>query len=139
MTAKIVSHTRWIVVTIICGGAVLALAGCASETTQLDAVSAAELAVDRATEAKAAQHAPLELRLAQEKLERARSSMSENEHEEARRQAEQARVDARLAETKARSESASQQKEEIDQTMDILEREADRKLLAPSSQIAPSD
>jgi non-homologous end joining protein Ku len=139
MTAKIVSHTRWTVVTIICGGAVLALAGCASETTQLDAVSAAELAVDRATEAKAAQHAPLELRLAQEKLERARSSMNENEHEDARRQAEQARVDARLAETKARSESASQQREEIDQTMDTLKREADRKLLAPSSQIAPSD
>ncbi len=109
---------------VLIPGVVIALTGCAGTSPPLDTVSTAEMALNRALSAQAAQYAPLELRLAQEKLDRAKSALHEEEYEEARRQAEKAEVDARLAETKALSERARQHGEEVEQTMDILEDEA---------------
>lgn len=117
--------------------AAVALAGCAGATPPVDAVSTAEMAVNRAIDARAAQHAPLQLRLAQEKLERAKASLNEEDYEAARRQAEQAGADARLAEAKARSQSASQHGEEVEQTIEILERESDRNTPKPTTTTVP--
>ncbi|MGH8625015.1 MAG: DUF4398 domain-containing protein [Gammaproteobacteria bacterium] len=117
------SRPRWRRLILI-PGVVIALTGCAGATPPLDTVSTAEMALTRALSAQAAQYAPLELRLAQEKLDRAKSALHAEEYEDARRQAEQAEVDARLAEAKALSESARQHGEEVEQTMDTLEDEA---------------
>lgn len=107
-------------------GASIILAGCATATPPTDAVATAGTAVNQAIDAKAAEHAPLELRLATEKLDRAQSALNEEDYEEARRLAEQARADARLAEANARSASARREAQEVEQTIDALEHEADR-------------
>lgn len=117
------SWPRWGRLVLI-PGVVITLAGCAGVRAPIDTVSTAEMAFNRALSAQAAQYAPLELRLSQEKLDRAKSALHEEEYEEARRQAEQAEVDARLAEAKALSEKARQHGQEVEQTMDTLEEEA---------------
>ncbi|MGH8613118.1 MAG: DUF4398 domain-containing protein [Gammaproteobacteria bacterium] len=101
----------------------VAIGGCAGGPP-MDTVSPAELAVDRAIEAKAGEYAPLELRLAQESLEGARQAMNDEEYEQAHRLAEEARVNARLAEVKAQSEIAREQAREIQATIDTLRQEA---------------
>jgi hypothetical protein len=92
----------------------------------MDTVSTAEMALNRAIDAQAAEYAPLSLRLAQEKLDLAKSSLHDQDYEQARRFAEEAHIDARLAEAKARSESARKHEQQVKQTIDTLEDEADR-------------
>lgn len=106
------------------GGLASAFVGCAGAPA-VDSAAPAELAVNRAIEAKAAEYAPLELRLANEKLEGARRAMNEQEYEEAGRLAESAGADARLAEAKARAEAARKQAQEIRVTIDTLRKETE--------------
>jgi Domain of unknown function (DUF4398) len=108
-------------------GAMVAIAGCAGNPPTAS-LATAEMAVSRAQEAKAAEHASLELHLAQEKLARAQSALEEDDYDTARRQAEQAAVDARFAEAKAASISASQRIRDVEQTMDTLEQQTDAPL-----------
>lgn len=126
MAKEIAVSRRGIRVALICGAAVV-IVGCAAATPPVDTVSTADMALNRAIDAKAMQHAPLELRLAEEKLDRAKSALEEEDYEQARRLAEEAQVDARLAEARARSRAARQQAQEIEQTIDTLQREVDQK------------
>jgi hypothetical protein len=126
MAKEIAVSRRGIRVALICGAAVV-IVGCAAATPTVDTVSTADMALNRAIDAKAMQHAPLELRLAEEKLDRAKSALEEEDYEQARRLAEEAQVDARLAEARARSRAARQQAQEIEQTIDTLQREVDQK------------
>jgi hypothetical protein len=91
-----------------------------------DDLSAAETALREAKSGKAAQFAPLELRLGREKLTAAREAMDDEEYVKARRLAEQALVDAQLAEAKARAASSQQAAEEMRQAIETLRREAER-------------
>lgn len=125
MTNKITAYKQSIGTSLLIGSSLM-LAGCATATPPTDAVATADTAVNQAIDAKAAQHAPLELRLATEKLDRAQSALNEEDYEGARRLAEQARADARLAEAKGRAASARRQAREVERTIDALEREADR-------------
>lgn len=125
MADKITAYAQSIGTSLLIGSSLL-LAGCATATPPTNAVATAGTAVNQAIDAKAAQHAPLELRLATEKLDRAQSALNEEDHEAARRLAEQARADARLAEANARSASEQQEAQAVEQTIDVLEREADR-------------
>ncbi|MBA2592770.1 MAG: DUF4398 domain-containing protein [Pseudomonadota bacterium] len=93
----------------------------------MDPVSPAEIAVNRAIEAKAGEYAPLELRQAQEKLDAARQAINDEEYEQAHRLAEAAREDARLAEVKAQSETAREQAREIQSTIETLRQEAEQR------------
>lgn len=102
------------------------LVGCASVPPPNDALSTAEVAVNRATEAQAASYAPHALKPALEKLELAKRSLAAEHYEEARRFAEQARVDARLAEALALSHAARQGAQEVQETTDTLERETEQ-------------
>jgi hypothetical protein len=104
-------------------GAALAVSGCAG-TPPVDDISTAEMALNRALEAKAEEHSPLALRLAREKLDRAKQAMNDREYEQARRLAEEAQVEAQLAEAQARSQVARQQAQEIQTTIDTLRQEA---------------
>jgi hypothetical protein len=100
--------------------------GCAGNPP-VDTLSTAEMAYNRAMDAKASEFAPLELRIAQEKLDKARAAIHDDEYEKARRLAEQARADARLAEAKARAEAAKKSSEDTRETIDTLRQEASPK------------
>ncbi|MGH8478539.1 MAG: DUF4398 domain-containing protein [Gammaproteobacteria bacterium] len=108
-------------------GSLLTVVGGCAGAPSTDTVSPAEIAVNRAIAAKAGEHAPLELRLAQENLEAARQAMNDEEYEQARRLAEAAQADARLAEVKAQSETAREQAREIQATIDTLRQEAEHR------------
>lgn len=82
----------------------LLAAGCASVPEPKAEVSKADLALRKAEAVNAAELAPLDARLAREKLEKAKLAEKDGKNLEARRLAEQAEVDALVAEVKARSE-----------------------------------
>lgn len=84
----------------------LLLGGCATATPPPAELSRADAAVERARESMAMTHAPLDLKLAEEKLEKARVASREGEMEKARSLAVEAELDARVAEEKSRGEVA---------------------------------
>ncbi|MGH8613952.1 MAG: DUF4398 domain-containing protein [Gammaproteobacteria bacterium] len=102
------------------------LVSCASVPPPNDALSTAQVAVNRAMQAQAASYAPQELQPALAKLELAKRSLAAEDYEEAQRFAEQAWVDARLAEAVALSHAARQGAREIEETTDTLEREIEQ-------------
>lgn len=88
----------------------------------------AELAVEEATGAETAEHAPLELHRAQEKLRAAREAADDEEYDRARRLAEQALVDAQLAQAKADAEARVENAEAVRESIEMLAGEAQRTL-----------
>ena len=87
--------------------AVAVLCGCASAPMQ--DLMAGERAITQAEAAGAAQHAPAELALAQEKLALGKRWIAAHDYEPAKWLVEQARVDAELAGMKAASAVARQE------------------------------
>lgn len=102
------------------------LAGCRTPEGPALAVSEAESAVERATVGEATEHAPLELRLAREKLDEAREKLADEQYDDARRLAEKAIVDARLAEVKAEAATARATADDLQQGVETIRSEADR-------------
>lgn len=87
--------------------AALVVAGCASSPpTTPPSLALAQSAVDEAQLAGAAQHAPLQLRDAQNKLARANAAFQNEDMTAAARLGEAAEADARLAEAAARNAKA---------------------------------
>lgn len=119
-----ISKRRYNVLLIV--GMVGALAGCASGSPPVDAISAADLAVNRAVEADAERHAPMELRGAMDKLDHAKQASEDEEYKEAQKMAEEARAEARVAEAKARSEKVRMEAQELQRTVDDLRQEINR-------------
>lgn len=104
----------------------LVAAGCAGTPPPTEKVEVAEAAVRQADTRGAADAAALELRLARDKLERARIAMAEERYVTARRLAEQAQVDALLAEAKAQSAAALASAREMQDSIESLRGEAQR-------------
>ncbi len=102
------------------------LSGCSARNHPAAILSQAEIAVWEASESRAPQHAPLELRVAREKLEAAKQALKAENYDSARRLAEQALVDAQLAKAKADSQFARHNAEELQKTLDALRIEAER-------------
>jgi len=89
--------------------ALLIAAGCASSPPPTPpSLALARAAVDEAQRAGAAQHAPLQLRGAQDKLTRANAAYQDEDMTAAVRLGEAAEADARLAEATARNAKARQ-------------------------------
>jgi hypothetical protein len=105
--------------TVLCVAGLLAL-GCASVPVPTGEVAQADLAVNKAEAVNASAVAPLDMRLAREKLEKAKLDVKEGKNEEARRLAETAEADALVAEAKARSTRAQQATQELQQQVDAL-------------------
>jgi Domain of unknown function (DUF4398) len=110
---------------IVFAAALLALAGCAA-TPPTEQLAAARASVGQA-QPVAAKEAPLELGAAQSKLARAEDAMQRGEYETARRYAEQAEVDAKLAWTSAENARAQRAAAELEQGIQTLRRELDRR------------
>jgi hypothetical protein len=83
--------------------ATLALAACASTPAPSAQVAVSTAALASAGAAGGSEAAPLEMRLARDKLARANVAMAAKEYDAARALAEEAEVDAQLAAAKARS------------------------------------
>lgn len=101
----------------------LLLAGCASTPPPRAAIAQAELAVTEAEKQGAAQHAPLALRKAQDKLRAARQEADSGSAVPSRRNAEQAEVDALVAGAEARRAEAIATAEELEASILAIEEE----------------
>ena len=111
-----------------CGAVALALgaAACASTPPPTEQVAAARMMLTQAQPA-AAKEAPAELHSAQTKLAAAEAAMQRGEYERAQWLAEEAEVDARLAWTAGENARAQRAAAEIDQGMQTLRDELERR------------
>jgi hypothetical protein len=116
---------QWSGALLLCG--TFGLSGCAGKppTPATAAMSQAELAVQRASQTTAPQHASLELYKAQQQLQEAQAAMHDKEYTEARRLAENALVNAQLAEAKAEAEQIRQAAVALQQSIQSLRQEAE--------------
>lgn len=107
---------------------VLLLLGCTSENKKLSAIQigTTSAAVKQAEEAGARNFAPIELRLAEQKLEKARLALKNKKYDRALRLSEQSEVDADLAEAKSRTAKAEKAVDELQQSIHTIKTEIDR-------------
>ena len=107
--------------------ALLALSGCATTSTApVEQLAVARSAVNDAASAGSAEFAPVELRSAQEKLDRANAAMADKAYDDARRYAEAAEADAKLAAVTARSAKAQRAVTEVESGIRALREEIAR-------------
>ena len=125
MLKRLCVAPSWILGLLACAAAT-ALIGCATTRMQPQALSQAEIAVRKADAAGAAEHAPLELHVARQKLEEAGRAIEDKKPEVARHLAEQAFVDAELAEAMCRAQKARRNAGEAGATVDALRGESYR-------------
>ncbi|MFW6373682.1 MAG: DUF4398 domain-containing protein [Thermodesulfobacteriota bacterium] len=125
-TGKIPHQRLWLLLLV---GA-LVLAGCATGKQEIirTKISNAEMMIKRAEQSEAKKYAPLQIKLAEERLQEARQLMKEDDYEEADQKAEEALMDARLAEAKAQAEKAKMQARDKEESVETLRDEIDRTL-----------
>jgi uncharacterized protein DUF4398 len=98
----------------------LLASACASMPAPTGEVAKADLALQKAEAVNAAEIDPLDMRLAREKLEKAKLEMRDENYIKARRLSESAEVDAMVAEAKARSTRAQQALQQLQQNANEL-------------------
>ncbi len=107
---------------------VLAIGSCATNgKVPSEKIRNAAQAIDRARQNGAISYAPLEIRLAEDKLKAAEEAMKKEEYETARRLADEALVDAQIAEQKAQGAKSQEAVQELQKTVDTLRRELEQK------------
>ena len=95
--------------------------GCASKgLIPSENLRRAEAAIQSAQSTEARTFAPLELRLAEDKLAEAKNAVGREDYDEGRRLADEALVNAQLAEKKADSERAKIAAQEMRDTIESL-------------------
>ena len=102
--------------------ALLALAGCASDPAPHEQLRLSEQALEQA-KAVGATDEVAELKLAEEKLTRARSNMLGESFRDARMRAEQAELDARLAEARVLTLKSQEQLTLLQSRVDRLRKQ----------------
>lgn len=100
---------------------------CSSGKPPVAKVTAVETAIIQARENIAATYAPLELKLAQDKLSQAKALMKQKEYLPAGRLLDEALVDAKLAEAKSRSQQKKIRATELQDSIDALHKEIEYK------------
>lgn len=104
------------------------LLSCASTgPPPVDTISNAEMVIRRARQNEADKYAPLQIKLAEEKLEKAKAAMDEEAYDKARRIAEEALADAQVAEATAKAKKQKKIADEMEESVDTLRQEIDRK------------
>ena len=89
--------------------AVLALAGCANDPAPNEQMRLTEQAITQAKAVGATADELPEMKLAEDKFNRAKGNMTEESFKNARMRAEQAELDARLAEAKVLTQKSEEQ------------------------------
>lgn len=115
--------------------ATLALAACASTPPPNSQVAVSTAALASAGAAGGGEAAPLEMRLARDKLARANVAMAAKEYDAARSLAEEAEVDAQLAAAKARSGKSAKAAAEVQDASRALRDEMNRQQQQPQTTI----
>jgi hypothetical protein len=118
---------RWYRAVGAIGCAVVAIAGCASVPPPTEQMAVSKSAVANAVSAGGAEYAPVEMKLAQDKMDRARRAMEKEDYENARWLAEEAQAYARLAEKKAQSAKAQKAAIVMQDDIRVLREEINRK------------
>jgi len=119
-------HKTLYLISLLTGS--LLLCGCASKgEPPTDKLALVESSVSQAKENQAYTYAPLEIKLAEDKLAQARQKVAEEEYDEARALLDQALSDAKLAESKSQSEKAKRGAQEMKDSIDTLRQETERK------------
>lgn len=108
---------------LLSGGFLILLNSCASTSPPLQQLTETETIIMQAQQIGAADYAPLDIREARMKLDRAREKMNQGENEEAAMLAEQARVDAELAQMKTLSGKSQLALNELRESIRILREE----------------
>ena len=102
--------------------------GCASKSfAPIKNISDAEIAIKSAKEANATVNAPLDIRIAEDKLQTARENIKKDDYVSARRLADEAFMDAKLAQEKSRTAKAKKLENQLRETIETLQNEIDRK------------
>jgi hypothetical protein len=118
--------TVCLILSIFVAMGIMLMVGCAAKVAPVENISSAEMAIKEAESSNAGVNAPLELKLATEKLSQAKAAMQKEELEEARRLADEALLDAKLAEAKSRSEKAKKATQELRDSIQTLRQEIER-------------
>lgn len=108
------------------GCAVVLIAGCASTPPPTEQIAVSKSAISNAVSAGGSEYAPVEMRTAQDKMDRASRAMAKEEYENARWLAEEAQADARLAEKKAQSAKAQKAAVVMQDDIRVLREEINR-------------
>jgi len=103
------------------------VAGCASTPPPTEQMAVSKSAVANAVSAGGSQYAPVEMRTAQDKMDRANRAMAKEDYEDAGRLAKEAQADARLAEKKAESAKARKAASVTQEDIRVLREEMNRK------------
>lgn len=123
---RISSYQRQLAFAAI-GIAALVVAGCASVPPPTEQMAVSRSAIANAVSAGGAEYAPVEMRAAQDKMDRAGRAMQKEEFQDARWLAEEAQADARLAEKKAESAKAQKAASVTQDDIRVLREEMNRK------------
>ncbi len=110
-----------------------ALAACASTPAPNAQVAVSTAALASAGAAGGGEAAPVEMRMARDKLARANLAMASKDYEAARSLAEEAEVDAQLAGVKARSGQSSKAAAEVQDASRALREEMNRQPQQPKT------
>ena len=121
---RISSYQRQLALTAI---GIAALVGCASVPPPTEQMAVSKSAIANAVSSGGAEYAPVEMRSAQDKMDRAGRAMQKEEFQEARTLAEEAQADARLAEKKAESAKAQKAASVTQDDTRVLREEMNRK------------
>lgn len=107
--------------------AAVVIAGCASIPPPTEQMAVSKSALANAVSAGGSEYAPVEMRTAQEKMDRANRAMDKEDYVNARWLAEEAQADARLAEKKAHSAKAQKAASVMQDDIRVLREEINRK------------
>jgi hypothetical protein len=121
------SSYRWHRALGAIGCAAVIAAGCASVPPPTEQMAVAKSAISNAVSAGGVEYAPVEMRTAQEKMDRANRAMEKEEYEAARRLAAEAQADARLAEKMAQAAKARKAESVTQEDIRVLREEMNRK------------
>ena len=113
--------------TLLALGCVLALAGCASTPAPTEQMAVSKSAIANAVSAGGPEYAAVEMRSAQDKMDRANRAMAKEDYDVARTLAEEAQADARLAEKMAHSGKAQKAAAVMQDDARVLREELNRK------------
>ncbi|MCP9291235.1 DUF4398 domain-containing protein [Gracilimonas sediminicola] len=107
---------------------VIAFSACASTKPPNDKLTQVEASIQQAEQVGAENYAPLEIREARKKLDKARELVSREKYGKAKRTADRAMVDAELAQMKSLSEKAQKAVRELRESIRVLQEEIQNNL-----------
>lgn len=107
----------------VAGVWLLMVAACATTPPDPRVLDNAEQAISRAERAGGAEHAPLELRLANRRLDEARQAIADGDAQAARHRADEAEIEAQLALARTQAALARRVLAERRETLEALQQE----------------